>query len=148
MKKKTLRIWGCIGIAAVAVLIFLASYTEKKNAVVNDYKGVSMIADNISAEGLVLSIKNETKEEIVFDDGYIIEKKTYGQWYKLPSQSLKTIDWEDEPLVIPPESTVEDACSVEWLEGYGKLSAGSYRLLKKFETTDGEKHVLAVSFSL
>ena len=149
MKKRTIRTLEILGILGAFSLIVAASIAEKKNAIVNDYKGVSMSAeeDSISAEGLILDITNDTEETLIFEEEYIIEKKTQGQWYKLPSQTI-TGDWEEEPVVIEPETSVKQACSVTWLESYGKLSPGEYRLLKKFETPDKEEHVLAVTLSL
>lgn len=149
MKKKTARIIGAFGVAAAVTLILLASYEEKKNAVVNNCKGVTMTITegSISSEGLTLDIKNDTDKEITVEEDYIIEKSTRGQWYKLPSQSL-THDWEEEPLVIPPKTEVKEACSVSWLESYGELPAGRYRLLKKCETEDEKEYILAVTFSL
>ena len=149
MKKSTIRICEILGILGVFSLILAASIAEKKNAVVNDYRGVSMSAEkeSISAEGLTLDITNDTKDVLVFEEEYIIEKRTQGQWYKLPSQTIAG-DWEEEPVIIDPETSVKQACFVTWLDSYGRLSAGEYRLLKKFKTPDKKEHVLAVTFSL
>ena len=150
MKKKTAYILGLIGIGLAAVLIFLASYAEKKNAIVNDYEGISMKAqeDSISADGLILDIENTTEDDVTFDDEFIIEKKIYGQWYKMSSQSLAAYSWQDAVIVIPADTSVFSACHMQWLDSYGKLGSGSYRLLKKFKTADGESHTLAVTFSI
>lgn len=149
MKKRTIRALEILGILVAFSLIVAASVAEKKNAVVNNYKGVSMSAEagSISAEGLTLNITNDTKESFVLKDEYILEKKTQGQWYKLPSQTIAG-DWEEEDVVIEPETTMDEVCTVTWLESYGRLPSGEYRLLKKFETKDNEEHVLAVTFSL
>lgn len=149
MRKKTARILGAFGIAAAALLIFLASYEEKKNAVVNNCKGVSMTVEegSVSSSGLVLDINNDSDKELTFENAYILEKRTKGQWYKMPSQAL-THDWEEEPLVIQPYTAVAGACQVSWLEAYGQLPSGQYRLLKKFDTEDETEYVLAVTFSL
>ena len=83
MRKKTARILGAFGIAAAALLIFLASYEEKKNAVVNNCKGVSMTVEegSVSSSGLVLDINNDSDKELTFENAYILEKRTKGQWY-------------------------------------------------------------------
>lgn len=101
----------------------------------------------VSEDGLVLDICNESENELTFEEDFILEKWTKGQWYKMPSQSL-THDWEDEPLVVEPHTVAEGACPVNWLEDYGKLPNGQYRLLKKFQTKDETEYVLAVTFSL
>ena len=149
MRKKTARILGAFGIAAAATLIFLASHEEKKNSVVNNCKGVTMTIEDgtVSEDGLVLDICNESENELTFEEDFILEKWTKGQWYKIPSQSL-THDWEDEPFVVEPHTVAEGACPVNWLEDYGKLPNGQYRLLKKFQTKDETEYVLAVTFSL
>ena len=76
MKKK--RIYVIVIILAVVVLglIVLASYIEKKNSVVNDFKGVSMyIKDaSLSASGLTLSINNDSSKAISLNDQYDIER--------------------------------------------------------------------------
>ena len=107
-----------------------------------------MIEDGtVSEDGLVLDICNESENELTFEEDFILEKWTKGQWYKMPSQSL-THDWEDEPFVVEPHTVAEGACPVNWLEDYGKLPNGQYRLLKKFQTKDETEYVLAVTFSL
>ena len=108
MRKKTARILGAFGIAAAA--IFLASHEEKKNSVVNNCKGVTMTIEDgtVSEDGLVLDICNESENELTFEEDFILEKWTKGQWYKMPSQSL-THDWEDEPLVVEPHTVAEGA---------------------------------------
>lgn len=149
MKKKTARIVGIVGIVAAVTLILLASYEEKKNAVVNNCKGVTMTISegSVSSQGLTLDIKNDTEQEITIEDEYIIERSTRGQWYKLPSQSL-THDWKEEPLVIAPGTEKKEACSISWLESYGELPSGRYRLLKKCKTKEEKEYMLAVTFSL
>lgn len=149
MRKKTVHILGAFGIAAATILIVLASHEEKKNSVVNNCKGVTMTIEEgtVSTEGLILDIRNDSAKELVFEDAYILEKRTKGQWYKMPSQSL-THDWEEETLVVAPHTGVEGACQVNWMEEYGKLPSGQYRLLKKFMTEDEMEYVLAVTFSL
>ena len=114
MRKKTARILGAFGIAAAATLIFLASHEEKKNSVVNNCKGVTMTIEDgtVSEDGLVLDICNESENELTFEEDFILEKWTKGQWYKMPSQSL-THDWEDEPFVVEPHTVAEGACPVE-----------------------------------
>jgi len=150
MKKK--RIYVIVIILAVVVLglIVLASYIEKKNSVVNDFKGVSMyIKDaSLSASGLTLSINNDSSKAISLNDQYDIERQVGNKWYKVPYQSLSGSKLQSTTTDVSAKSDGEAFIKIDWTKSYGILDAGAYRLTKSFMTPGGNTYNLAVTFEI
>ena len=75
-----------------------------------------------------LVIKDLTKKDRGYGYEYEIEKKEYGEWIKLWRSVYKPIP---EISLIPGDDGILYIL-MNWEEEYGELSAGKYRITKKF----------------
>ncbi len=127
----------------------------------NDAKmlyGISIKGSNISQSGLKLSFGGETVNSTTAEawttEEYSIERKNVsGDWEKvsLLSNSKK---WDNEKIKLFSEGKLfQRSEDMNWIELYGKLSNGSYRLckdyyVKLYSAKEPEKKTLYVPFSI
>ncbi len=81
-----------------------------------------------TSEKIALEIKNESKNEIGYDEFYIIEFEKDGEWHRLEPKKEETF--------IEVAYILEKENSCTWGDNmsriYGKLPKGKYRIVKDF----------------
>lgn len=126
MKKKVLKIVAC----ALAMMALLGGcgklkLLEENVYEVNTLDSVTMAVNGVSADGAAYTIRNGGEGELTFGLDFGVQAEKDGVWY----------DIEHEPVAVISIAAVLDAgtegtytCS--WVNGYGTLPAGRYRLVK------------------
>lgn len=103
---------------------------------------MSIAGDKSRTDQITVSMKNQTKEELIWGEMFYLEQERDGKWYVVNSKD--DAFWIEIAYGLEPEQTSENVCYVT--EMYGKLSAGHYRILKEFYA--GEKFFAAVEFEV
>ena len=112
----------------------LSSYFPPEFMVIDENWGVTLKAENITANGLTLvctQTGGEATGSLQTGSWYIIEKWTQATgWTEVDYVSQEyDITWTQEAYMIPKEEKIEWEVNWEWL--YGKLPTGKYRIGKE-----------------
>lgn len=103
-----------------------------------DELGIKLYATNITPTGLTLvctQAGGNIDGELQTDNLYRIEKEIDGVWEKIKLQ--ENVYWEDEVLKVNEGKNSE--WDIDWTTTYGELSAGEYRIGKKFIDFESQK---------
>lgn len=102
-------------------------YNESKY-IVTDVENVSISIQDISLSGATITIRDINENPYTYSEWYKIEKEENGKWYE-----LKTIidDYGFNEMAYFPDENNEVKFVINWEWLYGKLSLGSYRILKQ-----------------
>lgn len=84
--------------------------------------------DTRTSKGATFIIKNNADEEYSYGDVYAIEKFENGSWEELDTLTGTPLSWN--AIVYTLKSNDEREISINWSLGYGKLTSGTYRLVK------------------
>lgn len=105
-----------------------------------EVENVSISISDISLTGATVTIKDTNLEPYVYGEWYKLEKEINGKWYE-----LQTIikDYGFNSIAYLPDNNDEIKFVMDWEWLYGKLSLGSYRILKEV----GNRHI-SVSFDI
>ena len=103
-----------------------------ENLDINDSWGLTLRADDVSAEGMTLTFIQHggvENAELLSGNYYVIEKYLGGEWESVETLIPKDqIAWTLEALLIPTDSKSE--WIVNWSFIYGTLDSGKYRIGK------------------
>lgn len=85
---------------------------------------------------LVLELTNLTESEWGYGHAFYLETQVDDLWYRIPAE--QNMAFTEELMIVMPGKTAQERC---WIEPYGELPAGSYRLVLQdlivpFEITD------------
>ena len=73
---------------------------------------------------LVLEFTNTGAEEWGYGHAFYLETQVNGQWYRIPAEW--DVAFTEELMIVMPSAAAQERC---WIEPYGVLPAGSYRLV-------------------
>ena len=81
--------------------------------------------------------KNQSNIDLEYGNSYTIEKYQNGYW--------KTVDLINDIYFTMPsyQLSINESkeININWERGYGKLSAGKYRIVKDFDYEKNEKYI-------
>lgn len=99
-----------------------------------EVENVSISISDISLTGATITIKDTNLEPYVYGEWYKLEKEINGKWYE-----VETIikDYGFNSIAYLPDNNDEITFVMNWEWLYGKLSLGSYRILKEV----GNRHI-------
>ena len=93
-----------------------------------EVKNVSMSISSLSLTGATIIIKDTNKNPYTYGEWYMIERKVNGKWYEV----LPIIEnYGFNSIGYLPNENNEVKFIIDWEWLYGKLSYGSYRILKE-----------------
>ena len=105
-----------------------------------------------NSNSLELEICNKTPSTIFCGQWYVIEKQENNTWYQLQEIELEEnviFGWEDILYSLEAENTTVE--NENWIDYYGNLSKGDYRIIKSFffdERKQDEKIYVACEFTV
>lgn len=119
----------------------------------NVIKDVSMtIKENtLSTSKATIIFTNKTEKETTFGEYFHLEKKTDGEWKKLPTIN-ENYAFDDIAYPLNEKESRELVVDWEWL--YGALNEGEYRIVKDVDvsdfssTADYDKYYLYAEFNI
>lgn len=118
-------------IAAIVILVLLliAAFLLLRPTAVTAVEGVTLSpeAGTVTTEGMTYTLVNKTAGDIEFGDEYSIEKKGLFGWRKVIPNSLVQ-SWNAIAYIVHPDD--KGTFDVTWIDLYGPLSSGTYRLVK------------------
>ena len=107
---------------------------------VSEIENVSISISNISLTGSTVIIKDINKNPYTYGQWYKIEKQVNGKWYEV-SPIIEKYGFNSIGYLPDKNNEIKFVIDWEWL--YGKLSPGTYRILKEVKN----KHI-SVEFSI
>lgn len=118
---------------------------------VNDFKGVSMVVkeDSVTPTGLTIVFENNSDEQGIYSDDFLLEKKINNDWYQVPPL-MDEYGFNDIGYDLLPSEKEELVIEWSWL--YGSLDPSEYRIIKTvldFRVTgDFDEYYLAAEFAI
>lgn len=119
---------------------------------VNNLNGITMNIkkETLSYGGVILIFENNTNDDFIYGEHFIIEKKIDGKWYEVPVTIDGNYGFNDIGYELSPGEKKELELDWKWL--YGELKAFKYRIVKgiiKLESSrDSKEDYLAAEFSI
>ena len=98
-------------------------------------KGVSLLLkeNTLTNEGMSLVIKNNSNNSITYGEGYEIEKYIDGKWHKI------NVELNFNLIGYILNKNEDKEMNINWKHGYGPLSTGKYRIIKKITLENNEE---------
>lgn len=125
------------------------NWETTKHETVNNFSGVTMTVKEGTAisTGLTVVFKNNTSNQVIYGEYFLLEKKINGKWYQVP------IALEPFPDIgYSLSSGDETEWKVDWDWRYGSLDTGVYRIVKDISdfrgTGDFDIYYLASEFTI
>ncbi|MDZ4133347.1 MAG: immunoglobulin-like domain-containing protein, partial [Dethiobacteria bacterium] len=118
---------------------------------VNNLEGVTMTVreETVSSTGLTLAFVNNSDQQCIYGEHYVLEKKINQGWYQVPVVVEGDYGFDDIGYDLAPDEEKEWDVDWEWL--YGSLDAGDYRIVKDIldfrVAGDYDTYSLAVEFT-
>jgi hypothetical protein len=97
---------------------------------VNNLEGVMMTVqeETVSPTGLTVILENNSDQQCIYGEHYVLEKKVNQGWYQVPVVVEGDYGFVDIGYDLPPGA--EEAWDVDWEWLYGSLETGEYRIVK------------------
>jgi hypothetical protein len=138
----------------VILSIFLLSITGCQNTndftigeksdieIINSDVSLSIKDESITSTGLTFILENNSSNDITYDETYELEIKEDNSWYKINVQ----LDFNSPEYILKSGNFKE--IEINWKSGYGKLSKGEYRFVKKIVDGTDKKIYLVDYFTI
>ncbi len=106
--------------------------------------------DTRTPKGATFIIKNNTDEEYIYGQPYVIEKFENRSWKELDTLSREPLTWN--MIGYPLKANEEKEINIDWSLGYGELKSGTYRLVKsdlrKVNSPDSRAYTVYAEFDI
>lgn len=99
---------------------------------------IELFAENVTAKGLKLvcvQSGGDVKAELYTEARYVVQKETDGAWEDLQYIMDDEPGWDAVAYIVNING--ETSWDVDWSQLYGELSAGHYRISKRFTVGNG-----------
>ena len=130
--------------------IFGLTIYSKLNYHENNIREIELLVkeDTITSSGAVFILKNNTYAEYWYGPEYYIEKKENDIWREIDTIDGNPLVWNT--VLYTLKGKEEKEINIDWVLGYGKLSSGSYRLVKSTfkDKLSNEPKKIYVEFSI
>jgi len=94
----------------------------------SDFNSVEQSVDAVLIEQtkthLTIELTNNGTEEWCYGHAFWLETEINGKWYRIPAE--QDVAFTEEGLLVSPGGAAEERC---WIEPYGELPSGNYRLV-------------------
>lgn len=115
--------------------------------------GLTLSAKDVTPTGLTLVIKQQGGSptgQLQYGSGYTLEVRTGDTWQEVPDTVDGNFAWDDLAYPVTMDGQTEETIDWDWL--FGSLSAGHYRLSKRFmdfrDTGDYDTQLYQVEFDV
>ena len=138
-----------------------ASFTEKSDVTLSDYNEhkVEMTVDVVRSRKINVTFDNKGEATYIYGRIYSLEINKNGEWYKVSFEPGRDVFTDEGILIGPAEEYAKkdqegmslSPVSTEpvYLDSFGKLPEGHYRIVKTISVMDGGKnYVLSAEFDL
>ncbi len=107
--------------------------TENALDVAYDVPGFTFAVQpgSVTAEGCEAAIKNITDKEFTYGSRFLVQILLDGVWYDITGEETM---WTEECRICSPGGDYTE--SFNWMHIYGKLPAGTYRVVRQFSGYD------------
>ena len=145
MRKTVWKTFAC----ALALVLFLSgcgklNLLEENACEVNTLDGITMDVNGVSADGAAYTIRNSGKEALSFGLDFGVQAEKNGVWYDIEHEPVNVIT-----IAVELEEGAEGTYTCSWVNGYGALPAGHYRIVKSVTTgRENEQYWLAAEFTI
>lgn len=116
--------------------------------ITDDKASLTIKEETLTNKSAILIIKNNSTLEANYEDLYWIEKEKDGNWYKV--ETIKTLNFNSPAHILKSNESKE--IEIDWEDGYGKLTSGKYRIIKKIsietEKDTKEDFYIAAEFTI
>lgn len=131
-KKMILTLLLC-SVLALGLCSCNSTKKEQTNRIESSYtvteiENVSASIENLSPAGATIVITDKNEEPHIYGEWYQIEKEENGKWVELET-IIDDYGFNEIGYLVDDHHQVKFVIDWEWL--YGKLSDGSYRILKQ-----------------
>ncbi len=119
---------------------------------VNNLENVMMVVqeETVSPTGLTLTLVNNSDQECIYGEYFVLEKKVSQGWYQVPVVLEGDYGFVDIGYDLAPDA--EEAWDVDWEWLYGSLDAGDYCIVKDIldfrGTGDYDTYYLDAEFTI
>ena len=120
--KKKIFLFMLMGVLALSLTGCVEIKKVKESDVV-----LSIKDSTLSPKGATFILKNNTEKEYLYGPEYYIEIKDNENWKEIELDD--PLSWIS--IVYTLEAKEEKEINIDWSYGYGELSKGQYRLVKK-----------------
>lgn len=111
---------------------------------VNALAGITMVVDEVSANGATYIIRNESVGELTFGLDFGVQAEKNGVWYDIEHEGMAVI-----AIAMALEPGDEGTYTCGWENVYGPLPAGHYRIVKSVTAgRENEQYWLAAEFTV
>lgn len=145
MRRSVWKAFAC----ALALVLFLngcgkLKLLEENTCEVNTLDGITMAVNGVSADGAAYTIRNGGKEALSFGLDFGVQAEKNGVWYDIEHEPVNVIT-----IAVELEAGTEGTYTCSWLDGYGFLPAGHYRIVKSVTAGwKNEQYWLAAEFTI
>ena len=103
--------------------------------------------DNIDSEiiytaptGLELRFINNTENTVGLGSWYVIEVEKENVWYSCEEIQVSAVRiWTDQLIIVESQTSVDR--DYDWIDYYGALSSGKYRIIYEVHMLDEDYHI-------
>lgn len=119
---------------------------------VNTFDEVTMMVKEgtVSSTELTVRLQNNSDKEVLYGEGFALEKKIDEQWVQVPDVLNGNYGFNDIGYTLASSDMKEWTVDWEWL--YGSLDPGEYRFVKEVldfrEAGDYDTHVLTAEYAV
>lgn len=112
---------------------------ENKNSVTNteeeirDKKKVSLKVSSVTKNGAVITITDENEDKYDWYPKFTLQEKVDGKWVDMEIKNPENMIFTN--TVLPRKSDVTTQ-SIVWMDKYGSLDEGKYRVVKESDGTN------------
>lgn len=92
----------------------------------NEFVSMSIKEGTFSKKGAIILLKNHTNESYLYGDVYSVEYEKNGSWYSI--KPLEGMGFNMIGYTLKSNETKE--ITMNWVDFYGELPKGNYRILK------------------
>lgn len=103
---------------------------------------LSIKDDTLTNIGATLILKNDSDKLLYYDAYYKMEIKQNGEWHKI------NVELEFDDPLWKIEKNKSEEFELKWEHGYGKLTSGEYRIIKKVYLEQEEKFYTSAEFTI
>ena len=95
----------------------------------SDKVSISIKENTLTNNGATIIIKNNSDDIYVYGPEYIIQTKKDGNWIEVETITGDPLVWNSIAYIL--KANEEKELNIDWSLGYGELTSGQYRLVKK-----------------
>lgn len=127
-KKSILVLYICLSVLILVIAIVIDNLNSSKNEIeYTNAINMSIKKESLSTTGATIIINDSTNKKNEYAEDFYIEQEKNGNWISL-KKKYSSIPWNAMIYFIDKNNELE--LEQNWVNIYGELSQGNYRLIK------------------